>query len=140
MRPSLSKAELEVARVLWDLGGGTARDIVDALPSASKRDFSTIQTYLSRLEAKGYVSAVLKGRVKHFKAKVKPSQVIRETVSYLVGRLFGGRTYPLLTHLIQDGGVSPAELVQLRALIDEIERHGASEGAAPGAEPGREAR
>ncbi|MEN0109472.1 MAG: BlaI/MecI/CopY family transcriptional regulator [Planctomycetota bacterium] len=120
-RPSLSKSESRVARALWDLGEATARQVVDALPEEHRRDFSTIQTYLSRLEAKGYVDSRLEGRTKVFTPTVKPTQVIRETVDELVNRLFGGRSMSLMKHLIDEGHVSADELHELRQLIQQID-------------------
>ena len=38
-RPALSKGELEVARVLWDLGEATVREVHEALPAARTIDF-----------------------------------------------------------------------------------------------------
>lgn len=120
-RPSLSNAETSIARVIWDLGTASARQVCDALPQEQRRDFSTIQTYLSRLETKGYVSSELKGRTKFFTAKIKPTKVIRETVDDFVNRLFAGRSFSLMKHLIDEGRVSPHELQELRELLDTIE-------------------
>jgi len=120
-RASLSKRETAVARTLWALGSATARQVFEALPDSERRDFSTIQTYLARLEAKGYISSRLEGRIKVFTAKVKPTQVIRETVDDFVERLFGGRSFSLMKHLIDEGRVTEEELGELRKLLDEIE-------------------
>ncbi|MEO0531955.1 MAG: BlaI/MecI/CopY family transcriptional regulator [Planctomycetota bacterium] len=120
-RQALSKSETRVARALWSLGTGTAREVVEALPEEDRRDFSTIQTYLTRLEAKGYVTSKLQGRTKVFTAKVKPTQVIRETVDEFVNGLFGGQSFSLMKHLIDEGRVSNEELGELRKLLDEME-------------------
>lgn len=123
-RQSLSRAETGVARVVWELGTATARQVVEALPESEKRDFSTIQTYLARLETKGYVESELRGRTKYFTAKVKPTKVIRETVDEFVQRLFAGQSFSLMKHLIDEGRVSPDELKQLRDMLDAIEADG----------------
>ncbi|CAL1151183.1 unnamed protein product [Cladocopium goreaui] len=123
-RPSLSKRETSIARTLWELGSATARQVVEALPASDRSDFSTIQTYLARLEAKGYVASRLEGRVKVFTAKVKPNQVIRETVDDFVNRLFGGQSFSLMKHLIDEGRVSGEELSELRKLLEEMEADG----------------
>ena len=60
-RASLSKGELEVARVLWQSGRATVRQVHNAFPVERAIDFATVQTYLRRLEAKGYVNARLEG-------------------------------------------------------------------------------
>ncbi|MEM6328654.1 MAG: BlaI/MecI/CopY family transcriptional regulator [Planctomycetota bacterium] len=125
-KQTLSNAETEVARVLWGLGEATARQVTDAMPPGQRRDFSTIQTYLSRLEAKGYVESSRVGRTKLFAPLIKPSMVIRETVDDLVERLFGGEAFSLLKHLVADRDVTAEELAELRQLIDSLEtkRHG----------------
>ncbi len=43
-RPSLSKGELEVARVLWQLGRATVRQVHGAFPAERSIDFATVQT------------------------------------------------------------------------------------------------
>ena len=121
-RMALSKSEMEVARVLWELGEATVREVHEALPDARTAEFATVQTYLRRLEAKGYVVGRLEGRTRVYTPKVKPRTVIRETLDDLVDRLFGGETLPLMRHLIEERGITSEELAELRKLIDRMER------------------
>jgi BlaI family transcriptional regulator, penicillinase repressor len=120
-RAALSKGEMEVARVLWGLKKATVREVHEALPAHRQMDFATVQTYLRRLDTKGYVKADLDGRTRVYAPRVRPATVIRETVGDLVDRLFGGETLPLMRHLIEDGQVSSEELTELRKLIDRLE-------------------
>jgi BlaI family transcriptional regulator, penicillinase repressor len=120
-RAALSKGEMEVARVLWQLGRGTVRQVHEAFPAVRKIDFTTVQTYLRRLETKGYVSGQMSGRTRVYSPKVKPHKVITQTIDDLVERLFGGETLPLMRHLIEDRGISDADLAELRKLIDGLE-------------------
>lgn len=121
-RPALSKGEMEVARVLWDLGSATVREVHEAFPTDREIDFSTVQTYLRRLEQKGYARAKLQARTRVYSPRVKPRTVIRETLDDLIDRLFGGETLPLMRHLIEDGKIRSEELAELRSMIDEMER------------------
>ncbi len=120
-RPALSKAEMEVARILWDLGEATVRQVFETFPAERRPDFTTVQTYLRRLEAKGYLRAKRRGRTMIYRARVAPDEVIRETVIDFVDRLFGGDTIPLLHHLIHDRGISDEEIRRLREMIDQRE-------------------
>ena len=121
-RPALSKGEMEVARVLWGLGSATVRQVFEAFPAARRIDFTTVQTYLRRLETKGYVKAALDGRTRVYSPRVKPQTVIRETLDDLVDRLFGGEALSLVRHLIEDRGISDADLAELRELLDRLKR------------------
>lgn len=120
-RPSLSKGEMEVARVLWEIGSAGVREVFDALSNTRDMDYTTVQTYLRRLETKGYASSKLKGRARIYTAKGRPGTVIRETVNDLVERLFGGQSLPLVRHLIEDRGMSPKEIHELKTLLDQYE-------------------
>jgi BlaI family transcriptional regulator, penicillinase repressor len=120
-RPPLSKGELEVARVLWDLGRATVRQVHEAFPAERGIDFATVQTYLRRLHAKGYIHAKMSGRTRIYWPKVQSATVIRQTVNELVDRLFGGETLPLVRHLIEERGIGESDLAKLRQLLDRLE-------------------
>jgi BlaI family transcriptional regulator, penicillinase repressor len=122
-RPALAKSELEVAQLVWQLGQASVRQVLDALPPERGLDFKTVQTYLRRLDAKGYLRSRREGRAKVYLARVRPEQVRREVIDDFVHRLFGGESIPLFQHLIQDRGLSDAEIWQLRAMLDQLENH-----------------
>lgn len=121
-RPALSKGEMEVARVLWQLKSASVRQVHDAFPEAREIDFTTVQTYLRRLEQKGYLKVRMDGRARIYSPKVRPRTVIRETVDDLLERLFDGDSLPLMQHLITDRGIGNAEIDQLRGLLDQLEQ------------------
>ena len=121
-RQALSKGEMEVARLLWQLGEASVRQVHEAFAADRQMDFATVQTYLRRLETKGYVHARLDGRTRIYSPRVKPRTVIRETIDDLVERLFGGETMPLVRHLIEERGIQAEDLAELRQLIDRLEK------------------
>lgn len=135
-RPACSKAELEIARLVWELKGATVRQVLDTLPADRPLDYKTVQTYLRRLETKGYLQVRRDGRASVYKPKIRPSQVIRETVTDLVDRLFGGEALPLVEHLIAERKFSGDEIDKLRAIIDEHDAN-TTKQAQPGKERGR---
>jgi BlaI family transcriptional regulator, penicillinase repressor len=120
-RPALSKAEMEVVRIVWDLGEATVRQVFEAFPAERNIDFTTVQTYLRRLETKGYLRAKRVGRALAYRARVRPDDVIRETVGDLVNRLFDGQAVPLLHHLIRDRSIRKEDIEELREMIDQWE-------------------
>jgi predicted transcriptional regulator len=120
-RPALSKAEMEVAHLVWSLQDATVRQVLEALPESRDVDYKTVQTYLRRLEAKGYLASRRDGRTLVYTASVRPRQVIKETVRDFVNRLFGGEPLPLVEHLIREEGLSQDDLGRLRSLLKELE-------------------
>lgn len=123
-RQKLSKGEMAVASKLWEIGPATVRDVHEAVTASMKMDFSTVQTYLRRLETKGHVNSKLSGRVRVYSARTKPVTVIRDTVNEIVERLFGGDSLPLVKHLIEERGIDEDGLIELRRLIDRLEQEG----------------
>jgi predicted transcriptional regulator len=118
----LSKAEMEIARLVWEQGSATVRQIADALPADRDVDLKTVQTFLRRLEAKGYLKTRRDGRSAVYTPRVEQAKVVRDTVRDFTKRLFGGDALPLVTHLIEDGGLDEADIRQLRKLIDRLEQ------------------
>jgi BlaI family transcriptional regulator, penicillinase repressor len=123
-RPAVAKSELEVAQIVWERGQASVREVLEALPPGRNLDFKTVQTYLRRLEAKGYLRKRREGRAMIYLPRVEPKRVVREVIDDFVERLFGGESLPLVQHLIHDRGLSAAELRELRTMLDEFENRG----------------
>lgn len=120
-RPALSRAEMEVARIVWTLREATVRQVLDNLPENRGINYKTVQTFLRRLEAKGYLLSRREGRSLIYAADVRPKQVVRDTVRDFIGRLFNGSPMALLEHLVRDQGLEKSELEQLRQLLHDVE-------------------
>jgi len=120
-RPALAKSELEVARIVWNLGSASVRQVLEALPVDRELDFKTVQTYLRRLEAKEYLRTKIEGRTKIYTAKVRPQQVVHQVIDDMLRLLFGGESLPLIQHLVEEHGLSDAEFEQLRNILDQAE-------------------
>jgi BlaI family penicillinase repressor len=120
-RPPLSKGETEVAKAVWRVKKGTVSEIHAAVSEELKMDYSTVQTYIRRLETKGYLKAERIGRNKVYRSRVKRTQVMREAIDEFVDRLFDGELLPMMKHLLRDRDVSDAEIEHLRQLVDKLQ-------------------
>ena len=121
VRPPLSKAELEVARILWELGEGTVGSVYDAMSEERDIEYATLQTYIRRMEAKGYIKSRRVGRTKLYRPKVRPKQVIREMVDDLMRLLFDGEPIPMVRHLVNDRDLSAADIDELSRIVKSLE-------------------
>ena len=131
---NLGDAELEVLKVLWDHGPMTVREVLGVLEGLG-RDwaYTTVLTMMTRLEAKGVVSANKDGPAYVYRPKVSRDRVVKDRVQGLVEQLFGGTASPLVLALMQSERFSPKELAEFRALIDRLDAgvgRGTGEGAA----------
>ena len=106
-RPALSRAEMEVARIVWTLREATVRQVLDNLPETRDINYKTVQTFLRRLEAKGYLVSKRDGRSLVYTADARPKQVIRDTVKNFLNNLFNGE--PLGTLFLPHGEAIPSK-------------------------------
>ena len=102
-QPKLTRPELHLMEVLWTSGPSSVREIQEALPSKGRPAYTTVQTMVYRLEAKGAVRRVKKiGNAYVFEAQVSRTTAQRRLIDDLLS-FFGGRTQPVVAHLIDSG-------------------------------------
>src|SRR5215475_6779260 len=120
--PKLSRLELKVMTVLWDRGACCVRDIVDTFPSGKRPAYTTIQTTVYRLEAKKALRQAKKvGNVHVFEPIIARNAAQRRLVDEFLS-LFGGRTQPLMTHLIESGRLSLEDFKEAQKTFQKLSR------------------
>jgi predicted transcriptional regulator len=118
----LGEGELAVMRVLWDLGPLTVRDVMTILHERGKTvAYTTVMTFLTRLEQKGVVASNKRDTAYVYRAKVSRESVSASRIRSLLDQLYDGAAAPMLLQLIESGTLSPEELAQLRRLIDDLD-------------------
>src|SRR6202035_1056568 len=101
--PKLSKLELQIMDAFWNRGPSSIREIQEAFPERDRPAYTTIQTTVYRLEGKKAARRVKKISNAHiFEAVVSRNAAQRRLIDDLLG-LFGGRTQPVMAHLIESG-------------------------------------
>ena len=101
--PKFTKLELQIMQALWDQGSASIREIQEAFPEAERPSYTTVQTTVYRLEGKNALRRVKKISNAHiFEAVVSRNAAQSRLIDDLLG-LFGGRTQPVMSHLIESG-------------------------------------
>ena len=99
----LTKLEMQIMEALWDRGSLSIREIQEAFPERDRPAYTTIQTTVYRMEHKKALRRVRKISNAHiFEAVVSRHAAQRRLIDDLLG-LFGGRTQPVMAHLIESG-------------------------------------
>ncbi len=57
----LTATELELMMILWKIGKGSVRDIMDQLPAERDLAYTSVSTIIRILEKKGFVAATKAG-------------------------------------------------------------------------------
>jgi BlaI family transcriptional regulator, penicillinase repressor len=108
-----SDRELDVLKVLWEVGSGSVRDVCDRLPSRLGLAFNTVQTVLRNMEEKGLVGHRAEGRTFIYFPKHTREQV----TSRFLTKVFGGALDQFVLSMLQAADASPEELRTLEELI-----------------------
>lgn len=118
----LGSAELEVLRTLWDRGPATVRDVLDHLHDQGRRlAYTTVLTFLTRLEQKGFVSSNKSGLAYVYRAKVTRDRVSKSRIRSLLTELYDGAAGPLVLQLMQSERLTPEEIQELQKMLDRLD-------------------
>jgi BlaI family penicillinase repressor len=121
-QPKLAKLELRIMETLWTQGTASIREIQESFPEKDRPAYTTIQTTVYRMEAKQAVRRVKKvGNFHIFEAAVSRSAAQRRLIDDLLA-LFGGRSQPVMAHLIESGKLTLADVKQAEKTLRQLER------------------
>jgi predicted transcriptional regulator len=105
--------------VLWGKGESSIREILEAFPERRRPAYTTIQTTVYRMETKAVLHRVKKvGNFHVFAASITQDAAQRRLIDDLLA-LFGGRTQPVMAHLIESGKLT---LSDVREAEQELKR------------------
>jgi BlaI family penicillinase repressor len=115
--PKLSRLELRIMEALWQRGAASVREIQEALPARGRPAYTTVQTMVTRLEAKKAVRRARKiGNAHIFEPLITRGNAQRRLVDDLLA-IFGGRTAPLMSHLIESGQLTLQDVEEARKAL-----------------------
>jgi len=117
----VSRFELQLLEKLWEMGPSSVREVQESLPEKDRPAYTTVQTMIYRLEEKGAVRRVKKiGNAHVFQAVWAREAVHRRLVNDLLN-LFGGSTAPVMSHLIETGKLTLADIKELEKTLAGME-------------------
>jgi BlaI family transcriptional regulator, penicillinase repressor len=122
--PRLTKLELRIMEALWSKGVLSIREIQEAFPQKGRPAYTTVQTTVYRLELKKAVRRVKKISNAHiFEAAISRGAAHRRLIDELLG-LFGGRTQPVMSHLIESGKLTMDDVEEARKALQKMTKKG----------------
>jgi predicted transcriptional regulator len=111
---------------LWSKGPCSIRELQETFPEEERPAYTTVQTVVYRLEFKKAVRRTEKiGNAYLFEPLVSRNTAQHRMIDDLVA-LFGGRSLPIVTHLIDSGKLTPEEVREARKALGNLARKGTS--------------
>jgi len=119
---TLSRLELRIMQTLWNDGPCSIRTLLEAFPRQERLAYTTVQTVVNRLEAKGAIRRVDKVSNAHvFEAAISQASAQHRMLDELVA-WFGGKPLPIMTHLIESGRLTDEEVREARKALQRLTR------------------
>jgi predicted transcriptional regulator len=114
-----SERELDLLKVLWELGSASVRQVHERLCPSGELAFNTVQTLLRIMEDKGLVGHRAEGRTFIYYPKHSRERVARR----FLNKVFDGALDQFVLSILRAGdGADPAELKDLERLIAKTRR------------------
>jgi predicted transcriptional regulator len=124
----LSKLEFQIMEILWIGGEISIREIQEKFPGKRVPAYTTIQTTVYRMETKEVVRRVKKvGNFHVFAAAITRAVAQRGILNDLLS-YFGGRSQPVMAHLIESGKLSLEDVKDAERTLMALSSSGPKSG------------
>ena len=115
-----TEAELEIFNILWALGPSTVRDVHTAL--GKDTGYTTVLKQMQVMVEKGLLERSERFRSHVYEPRIAKQQTQQRLARNLVHRAFDGSAKNLVLGALSSQKVSPAELAEIREMLDKFEK------------------
>ncbi|MEJ7595263.1 MAG: BlaI/MecI/CopY family transcriptional regulator [Planctomycetaceae bacterium] len=113
--------ELEILRILWDLGPSPVRDIHGKLAEVKSTNYSTTVKMLAVMLTKGLVKRNEDATPHIWRAGVTRERAARKFLTELIEKVYDGSAMSLVLQALSSGKASKEEIDEARRLLDQME-------------------
>ena len=114
--------ELEILRILWDLGPSPVRDIHTKLAEVKGTNYSTTVKMLAVMLTKGLVKRDEDATPHIWRAAMTRNRAAKKFLTELIEKVYDGSAMSLVLQALSSGKASKTEIDEARRLLDQMER------------------
>jgi BlaI family penicillinase repressor len=118
--PRLSNLEMRIMEALWTHGASSIREIQEKFPSKKRPAYTTVQTTVFRLEAKGALRRTKKIATAYIFESTIPRDAARRRLIEDFLAVFGGEAQPVMMHLIAAGKLTLNDVHEAEKLLRHL--------------------
>ena len=118
--PQPTAVELEILRILWDLGPSPVRAIHARLAKSKGTNYSTTVKMLSVMLTKGLVKRDEEATPHIYRAAMTRDRAARRFLRELIEKVYDGSAMSLVLQALATGKASQKEIDETRKLLDEM--------------------
>ena len=117
MPPKISNSEWEVMSVIWAREPITAPEVFSALPAGHGWKQKTVNTFLTRLVAKGVLSVNKSEKTFVYTARLAREKCVQAEGNSFLRRVFQGATGELVLHFTEQADLTAEEIRELEQML-----------------------
>ena len=114
----LTRAELEIMQILWQIEKGFVNDILETMPTP-KPAYNTVSTIIRILEKKGFVAHRAYGKSHEYYPIISRTEYTSSFMTSVVNNFFGGSIGNMVSFLSHDKGISVSEANEIIKMLKE---------------------
>ena len=114
--------ELEILRILWELGPSPVRELHRRLAKVKGTNYSTTVKMLAVMLSKGLVKRDEAASPHVYRAAITRERAAKKFLSELIEKVYEGSAMSLVLQALAGGRASKEELEEARRLLDEMEK------------------
>lgn len=115
---SLTRAEAEIMKILWQLGKAFIKDIL-AQMDEPRPAYTTVATFVRILEKKGIVTHVTYGNTHEYYPLISEQEYRKYEVQQLVENYFDNSVTNLVSFFMKEDNLKKSDLDDLAAFIEK---------------------
>jgi predicted transcriptional regulator len=121
--PQPTAVELEILRILWELGPSPVRDVHARLSASKGTNYSTTVKMLSVMHAKGLVKRNERATPHIWRAAMTRERAAKTFLADLIDKVYEGSAMSLVLQALSSGKATKQEIDEARRLLDELEEN-----------------
>jgi BlaI family penicillinase repressor len=119
-RARLTAVEWEIMEAVWALGGApSVREVLEYAFPKGEKAYTTVQTIMNNLVAKGYLAARKTGMVNFYRPLRPRGQMVRKETASLLERVFHGSVPAMASHLLRSEDLTLDEIEEIKAMLEK---------------------
>lgn len=116
-----TESELEILKLLWQIGPTTVRQINDKLNEQREVGYTTTLKIMQIMTQKGFLKRDESARTHIYSAAIAEAETKDALIDRLMNTAFAGSASQLIMQALGRGQASQQELEKIKALIEKLE-------------------
>lgn len=117
----LTKAEDQIMQILWKLGKGFVKDIIDQMPNP-KPAYNTVSTITRILEKKGFVGYKAYGKTHEYYPLVAKEKYTKFYLNNMLSGYFNGSFQNLVSFFAKEEKLALHDIDKLMKKLEELKK------------------